>query len=84
MYFLHRLKSVMITLYYKRPGVSRGACLATEKKIRLIVENLDTIQTELCYYIQTTQGGISDLSQMIYMFNMSSFYISVQSDLQYF
>jgi hypothetical protein len=46
----------MIFRYYKQPGISRGGLLAAEKKIRLVVENLDTIQTELCYYIQTTQG----------------------------
>ncbi|XP_053398667.1 phosphoribosylformylglycinamidine synthase-like isoform X2 [Mercenaria mercenaria] len=45
----------MIFRYYKTPGISRSASLEAEKKIRLLVDNLDTVQTELCYYIQTTQ-----------------------------
>lgn len=48
----------MIVQYYKTPGVSRSAGLLAEKKIQSVVKDIDTVQTELCYYIQITEGNV--------------------------
>lgn len=41
---------------YKKPGLSHGLELAAWNKIKSLLDSTSTLETELCYYIDSDNG----------------------------
>jgi len=46
----------MILRRYKTPGLSRGGVIAALNKLKNVLNTVDKLQTEMCYYVDSDTG----------------------------